>query len=63
MMVPLDRQDMDSREQMYRRITDISYCYVADGEYKRFTLPMSEYKGYDDLVNQAAPEIPPLFQF
>lgn len=63
MMVPLDRQDMDSREQMYRRITDISYCYVADGEYKRFTLPMSEYKGYDDLVNQAAPKIPPLFQF
>lgn len=63
MMVPLDRRGLDSREQMYRRITDITYCYIDDDEYKRFTIPMSDYKGYDDLVNQATPEIPPLFHF
>ena len=60
---PLNRRDIDSREQMYRRITDITYCYIDNGEYRRFTLPMTAYKGYNDLVKRAVPEIPLLFDF
>ena len=63
LMVPPDRRDLDSREQMYRRITDISYCYVVDGDYKRYTIPMREYKDYETLLAQVPASIPPLFQF
>lgn len=62
-MVPLDRRGMDSREQMYRRITDITYCYIDDGEYKRFTLPMKQYEDYETLLAQVPASIPPLFHF
>lgn len=63
LMVPADRRGLDSREQMYRRITDISYCYVVDGDYKRYTIPMREYKDYETLLAQVPASIPPLFQF
>lgn len=46
LMVPQDRRAIDTREQMYRRITDITYCYKDGSEYKRFTIPMSTYKDY-----------------
>lgn len=62
-MVPSERRGLDSREQMYRRITDITYCYIDDGEYKRFTIPMVQYKDYETLVAQVSTPIPPLFQF
>lgn len=63
LMVPADRRGLDSREQMYRRITDISYCYVVDGDYKRYTIPMREYKDYETLLAQVPASIPLLFQF
>lgn len=64
LMVPSERRGLDSREQMYRRITDITYCYrTSEGEYKRFTIPMCEYKDYETLVKQANSDIPPLFRF
>lgn len=56
LMVPPDRRAEDSRDQMYRRITDITYCYKMGDEYKRYTIPMSQYRGYEDL--QAAAIFP-----
>lgn len=63
LMVPAERRNIDSREQMYRRISDVTYCFKDGEEYRRFVLPMSKYKGYADLVNQATYELPALFQF
>jgi len=64
LMVPSERRGLDSREQMYRRISDVTYCYVSEsGEYKRFTLPMEQYVNFETFVKKATSEIPPLFQF
>ena len=48
-MVPMERWDYDSRQQMYRRITDITYTYTMGKEYRRYTIPMSDYTTYQDL--------------
>lgn len=53
MMVPSDRRTVDTREQMYRRITDITYCYKDGTEYKRYTIPMSDYQDYKTLQMDA----------
>lgn len=53
-MVAEGRRAIDTRVQMYRRITDITYCYKdVFGEYRRYTIPMSEYKNYADLKSRA----------
>ena len=48
-MVPMERWDYDSRQQMYRRITDITYTYTMGKEYRSYTIPMSDYTTYQDL--------------
>lgn len=48
-MVPMERWDYDSRQQMYRRITDITYTYMMGKEYRSYTIPMSDYTTYQDL--------------
>ncbi len=53
LMVPLGNWDYDSRQQMYRRITDITYTYKAGTEYKRYTVPMSDYTTYQALEAEA----------
>lgn len=63
LMVPPDRRDLDSRDQLYRRIADITYCFKDGGKYKRFTLPMEQYEDYETLLAQVPASIPPLFQF
>lgn len=54
LMVPAERWDYDTRRQMYRRITDITYCYIApDGAYRRYTMPMAQYTDYSALKANA----------
>ena len=64
MMVEEDRREIDTIGQWYRRISDITYCYYKEGEYGRFTIPMSEYLGYTPLQRRAfdLPPIPSLFE-
>ena len=53
-MVPPDRRDIDGYEQLRRRISDITYCFKADnGEFRRYTIPMSKYTIYRDLRSNA----------
>lgn len=53
LMVPLERQTVDSIGQMLRRITDITYCYNEGADYQRYTIPMSAYRGLDQLKADA----------
>lgn len=53
-MVEEDVQGRDKQKQLMRRITDITYCFIdQDGAYQKYTIPMSEYEGYDALKAQA----------
>lgn len=52
-MVPLELQTIDSIEQMLRRFNDITYCYKDGNAYKRYTIPMSDYRGMDVLRTDA----------
>lgn len=53
-MVDEDLRGRDKQKQLMRRITDITYCFVdQDGTYKKHTIPMNEYTGYDALKAQA----------
>ena len=52
-LVETASQGIDPRQQLYRRITDITYCEVRNGRYFRFTKPMSEYAGYEFLRREA----------
>jgi hypothetical protein len=48
-MVPENRRTTDSIEQLYRRLTDITYCYKKGKEYKQVTIPATQYKDYKSL--------------
>ncbi len=52
-MVDEDKRDRDKIEQLLRRLDVIVYHYKEDGEYKTYSIPASEYKGYDDLKQRA----------
>lgn len=64
-MVEESARGRDKQQQLLRRITDITYCYVdAAGAYQRYTVPMSEYIDYEELkaaamerIGAATPEI------
>ena len=54
MTVPESRRTMDSYAQFRRRIEDITYCCkTADGEFKKYTIPMSKYKSWDSFKEEA----------
>ena len=36
--------------QLLRRINNIVYHYVENGEYKTFSIPASEYKDHNDMM-------------
>lgn len=60
-MVQETDRGIDKQQQLMRRISDITYCFVDDnGEYRRYTIPMSKYKGYEDLKKQAVASIVPI---
>lgn len=53
-MVEESAWGQDKQQQLLRRISDITYCFVdAAGEYQRYTIPMSEYVDYAELKNAA----------
>jgi hypothetical protein len=53
-MVAEDVRGIDKQQQLFRRITDITYCFIdSAGEYQRFTIPMSDYIDYEELRNRA----------
>lgn len=64
-MVEESARGRDKQQQLLRRISDITYCFVdAAGKYQRYTVPMSEYSDYEELKAAAmeqtgadAPEI------
>lgn len=54
MTVPEHRRDTDSYTQFCRRITDITYCCkTEDGEYKKYTIPMSQYTNWTNFEMEA----------
>lgn len=48
-----DNRDIDVIEQLYRRINVIVYHWKDGNGYHEFEMPMSEYKGREDLVSRA----------
>lgn len=60
-MVEEDARGIDKQQQLMRRITDITYCFTDDcGDYKRYTLPMDLYKGFDNLKVEAINNFKPI---
>jgi hypothetical protein len=49
----IENEDLDTIQQLLRRITTVSYHYKNNNEYKRFDLPINEYHGYEDLKTQS----------
>lgn len=49
-----DSRNIDTFEQLKRRINSIIYHYKENEQYKKFILPMSEYIDYDDLIFRAS---------
>ena len=44
----------DSYEQLARRLTDITYCYVtSDGQHQKYTLPSKDYPGSAAMIAEA----------
>lgn len=57
-MVEESERGQDKQQQLLRRITDITYCFVdAAGEYQRYTIPMREYVDYKELKAAAMEHI------
>ena len=53
MLVPENNRKYDSLKQLMRRITEIIYHYVEDGEYKSYSMSSSDYIDYDNLKRRA----------
>lgn len=47
-----DNKNLDTVEQLFRRITQVVYHYKNDTGYHSFTLNMSNYKNYRDMLTQ-----------
>jgi hypothetical protein len=54
-MVGEDR-DLDSIEQLKRRIHYVVYHYKEDGDYKKEKIPMSEYSDYTSIMSEYSKE-------
>ncbi len=48
-----ENRNVDTIEQLFRRITSVIYHYKNNGDYCKFSLAMSEYSNYEDLKNRA----------
>ncbi len=59
-MVSADVRGIDKQKQLLRRITDITLCYIDDaGEYRKYTIPMTQYTDYDSLKDEAIKQSAP----
>ena len=53
-MVAISDRAKDSYEQLARRLTDITYCYVTcDGQYQQYTLQAKDYPGSAAMIAEA----------
>lgn len=59
-MVAKEHSDIDSYEQLLRRITKIVYHYKENGEYKTFSIDAKHYVDYADLRHIAHNSFKPL---
>jgi hypothetical protein len=48
-----EHTDLDTLDQLMRRLSFIVYHWKEGDEYKQFEIPASEYRGYDALVARA----------
>lgn len=48
-----ENRDIDTMAQLFRRINIIVYHWKDKDDHYQFELPMSEYKGYEDLKSRA----------
>ena len=54
LLVPTGRRDIDSYEQLRRRLTDVTYCFrLPDGRYCRYKVDAAEYKSRDAMIASA----------
>lgn len=54
-MVDDTQKNVDSIQQLLRRLNVIVYHYInKDGKYRKFTMPASEYINADDMIKRAA---------
>ena len=49
----VDNRNIDTINQLYRRITNVIYHWKDNDNYKTFTLPMLEYDNYEEMKNRA----------
>jgi len=53
-MVSESLRGRDKQQQLFRRITDITYCFIDnDGKHQRYTIPMNQYVDYEQLKLEA----------
>lgn len=52
-MVEEDVRNIDKVQQLLRRINFIVYHYIEDGEYKKYSIPTSEYTNLEELEAKA----------
>lgn len=52
-MVAQDKRDRDRLSQLLRRINEVVYHYIEDGEFRTISIPGNEYVNYDSLKSRA----------
>lgn len=52
-MVKQDNRTNDSLKQLLRRLTKITYHFIHNGMYMKYSIPASTYTNYDDLKRDA----------
>ena len=54
LLVPTGRRDIDSYEQLRRRLTDVTYCFrLPNGEYCKYKVDAAEYQSRDIMIASA----------
>jgi hypothetical protein len=53
-MVSREYHDIDSLEQLMRRISKIVYHYIENGEYKTYSIDSKDYTTYKDLIRRVS---------
>lgn len=54
-MVKVENRKNDSLKQLLRRLTVITYHFIHNGLYMKYSVPASSYTNYEDLKHQKAP--------
>ena len=52
-MVKVENRKNDSLKQLLRRLTVITYHFIHNGLYMKYSVPASSYTNYEDLKRDA----------